>query len=257
MKHENFFESLSEARMRLRNTVVLYDGEPFHVLAITDHRPGNVFSIYLQPLGLHTTGRRGKYPEVVDVLEQTHPSIGPQIDEWMTANPESGVLRKNMDSSYFNKFRPFPLGMCNHKNKVYYVERQPLRPKTEQGLTSGMMTETLISASGGDRLAAQGGRFVDIFSPNFRECVLGNHPSASDCLTNLLDPKVVNDAHAFHRYFAFVRGPIGMIFVAYKEDVVAVLPSNNLATIKLGRNFGHLKEVVEELGVFVNVLIQN
>jgi hypothetical protein len=51
----------------------------------------------------------------------------------MAEHPAAGILRKQMNSPLFNKFRPYPLGMCNTKGqRAYYLERQPNR-KTEQG----------------------------------------------------------------------------------------------------------------------------
>ena len=51
----NFYETVTEANMRLRQTVVLYDNEPYHVLAISDHISKGEealkgeFRIYLAP----------------------------------------------------------------------------------------------------------------------------------------------------------------------------------------------------------------
>jgi hypothetical protein len=55
------------------------------------------------------------------------------------------IIRKTMNSPKFNKFRPFPLGMCNSNGRCYFLERQPLRPKVEQGLIRSMVTEKQIT----------------------------------------------------------------------------------------------------------------
>jgi hypothetical protein len=47
-EHVNFYENIKEARMRLKGTIVLYEGIPYRVLAIADHK-GPVFRIYLNP----------------------------------------------------------------------------------------------------------------------------------------------------------------------------------------------------------------
>jgi hypothetical protein len=50
--HPNTFETVKEAMMRLRRTVVVYDGQPFVVLCITNHKADGIFRIYLQATGL-------------------------------------------------------------------------------------------------------------------------------------------------------------------------------------------------------------
>jgi hypothetical protein len=121
-------------------------------------------------------------------------------------HPAAGILRKQMNSPLFNRFRPYPLGMCNLKGSgTYYIERQPNR-KTEQGLLSSMLNETRLTSSPQ--------------RPRPRGCVCPSISTArrsriaswvsilrrQECLANLLDPEVVNEAAAFHREFALVRG---------------------------------------------------
>ena len=50
-KNVNFYENLEEAQRRLRGTVVMYDGIPHYVLAITDHQSGGIFRVYMQDTG--------------------------------------------------------------------------------------------------------------------------------------------------------------------------------------------------------------
>lgn len=247
--HPNTFETVKEAMMRLRRTVVCYDGEPYVVLAITNHMSNGIFRIYLDPIGKDPNKMRQR-PEP-EGFPPEHPGLGPYMDTWIAEHPDSGIIRKEMNSPKFNKFRPYPLGMCNIKGSgTYYIERQPNR-KTEQGLISSMLFETLISVA--PQQAKRVGS-VDIYGPAFRSCVLGDHPSAEECLANLSDPEILNDAAAFHREFALVRGPIGMLFLAYKHDIVGVLPNNGFDCIRLGREFTHTKEVVEKLGIFQTIM---
>jgi hypothetical protein len=247
--HPNTFETVKEAMMRLRRTVVVYDGEPYIVLQITNHKPNGIFRIYLEPTGRDPNNRRAR-PEP-EQFPPEHSGIGPYMDQWMTEHPDSGVIRKEMNSPLFNKFRPYPLGMCNIKGSgTYYIERQPNR-KTEQGLISSMLYETPISTSPA-RVNRHGGT-IDVYGTAFRDCVMGKYPTAAECLSNLLDPDVTNDAAAFSREFALVRGPIDILFVAYKHDIIGMLPTNDFSCIRLGREFHHTKEVVEALGVFQSI----
>jgi len=249
-QHPNFYESIQEAQMRLRGTVVMYDGEPYYVFAICNHKTDGIFRIYLDPIGRDPDKTR-KYPPY-DNYAANDPALGPFLDQWMEANPDSGCLRKMMNSSKFNKFRPYPLGMCNVGTRTVYLERQPQR-KTEQGLTKSMLFESLIT-TGSREEARQRAASVDLFTPAFKACVLAEHPSAQSCLDALLDPKIENESAAFHRNFAFVRGPIEMVFLAYKSDIIGVLPKNNFDYIRLGRGFRHTKEVVQDLGLFKTII---
>lgn len=261
-EHLNFYECLKEAQDRLRGTVVMYQDKPHYVVAITDHKGDGVFRIYLDPVG---SGQGKQRPNLGD-YNPANPGLGAYIDDWLDKNPKSGMLRKQMNSPHFNKYRPFPLGMCNYTSvgldkKVvwsgtYYLERQPARPSMNQGLTRAMICEHLVSASPvRDNPKGMSGTQIDIMSPAFLSCVMGEHPSAKECLENLLDPAIENEAVAFHRDFALIRGPIDMLFLGYKADVVGVLPKNDFEYLRIGRKFRQCKEVVEELGLFANIQI--
>lgn len=248
---KNTFETVKEASMRLRRTVIVYDGEPYVVLAITNHKPDGIFRIYLEPIGRDPTKLYVR-PEP-EGFPPEHAGLGPYMDTWLAEHPDTGILRKQMNSPLFNKFRPYPLGMCNMKGGgCYYIERMPTR-KSEQGLTASMLQETNLTAQP-DALAKRA-MSVSITSIAFKECVMGSYPSAQECLTNLLDPDVTNTAVGFSREFAFVRGPMSIIFLAYKQDIVGVLPSSDFSAVRLGREFTHLKEVVEKTGLFQSIKI--
>lgn len=159
--------------------------------------------------------------------------------------PNLTIVRKNMDSPHFNKFRPFPLGMMNKGTLAVFVERQPLRPKVEQGLTQAMLVGTFVNAS----LMANRGP-VSLFSTEFRDCIKGDYPSPNQALEGVVSDKTANESIAFHRNFALVRGPIGTVFLAYKDDVVGALTRSNFSSVKLGKEFKHLKEAVGDLNLF-------
>lgn len=133
------------------------------------------------------------------------------------------------------------------------IERQPNR-RTEQGLTRTMLESTDVS------LNPSSGRFkgnpscaIELYSPQFKACVLADHPSAEEVLLNLNDPKIENNSIAFHRRFALLRGPIGMLFLAYKAEVIGVLVNNDFSTIRIGAAFRHCREVVQDLKLFTTI----
>lgn len=258
--YNNFFESVNEAYMRLRGTFILYGGEPYNVLCITNHKEDGIWRIYLDPIGEgeDKLAYNTNNPPPCDSYNNDHLNLGKMMDDWLDkmnleGMPGTKVIRKMMNSPKFNKFRPYPLGMCNFNGSVYYLERQPTR-KSEQGLTHGMITSQSVNLGpdvGKKSLNRSG--MVDLYGPSFLACIKGTHPTAQECLDNLHDPDILNDAAAFHRQFAFVRGPLGTIFLAYKADIIGVLPNKDLSVLRLGRDFRHTREVVEILGTFGSV----
>jgi hypothetical protein len=251
MQHPNFYESLDEAIIRLLRTVVLYDGEPFYVLALANHMTDNIIRIYLDPIGVKE--KRRSLPEL-DNYQPNSASVGPLLDAYMEteAGKKAGLLRKQLNSPLFQKFRPFPLGMCNTKTGAVYLERQPQR-QTQQGLMRNMVLEHRISL---DNSSSKGyGPNVSLFGEEFKACVMGDYPSPQTVFKALLDPSVANNSLGFHRHFALVRGPIDMLFLAYKQDVVGVLPVGDFSMLRLGRKFQHVREAVFELGLFSSIVM--
>lgn len=251
-EYPNFYENIKEATIRLQYTVVTYDDEPYYILAICDHKDDGIFRVYMEPIG-HPEGnalvRLGGIP-------CDHPDSkarGQLMDSWLESpqGKASGVIRKMLNSPAFNRFKPFPLGMANSGSKTYYIERQPVR-HTQQGLTANMLYSNEISLNppGAMRMSVFG---VD--SPPIRDTILGKYPSVSDCLKNLSDPEILNDAVGFHRNFAFVRGPISTMFLAYKSDIVGLLVNGDLSKLKLPNQYRHTKEIIESLNLFNDIII--
>lgn len=246
----NFFETLKEAHMRLLRTVVLYDKTPCHVFAISDHIKDGIFRIYLEPIGFDPNAKRA-LPAYMNYSSEG-PEIGPYIDGWMAEHPGSSIMRKQMNSPLFNKYRPFPLGMVNQNGSVFYVERQPTR-STWQGLTKSAIEEKRITL--GEQVPQPRGlNTIDFTGEAFRDCIIGSYPDPDECLKNLLSDDYENDAVAFDRSFAFVRGPIGMVFLAYKGDIVGVLPNGTKEPLRLGKAYKHVREVAEGLKFFGSII---
>jgi hypothetical protein len=94
---------------------------------------------------------------------------------------------------------------------------------------------------------------VSFFSPSFHDMIVGKYPSIQDCIREIKDPDVTNEAVGFHRNFALLRGPCQTLFLAYKDSPIGFLPNSDLSAIKLDRLSSHLREVVEELNIFANI----
>lgn len=258
MQYKNFYETIQEAWIRLRQTVVLYDGEPYYVGAITAHKNDGIFRMYLEPIGYSPASGLwsasvpdSRRPPWQNFHYEDHHTLGKLADDWLetTDGKESGILRKMMNSPAFNKFRPFPLGYYNARGNAIYSERHPTR-KSEQGLTYKMLVETIPSIENGPM---RNPNSPIITMQPFRDCILGRYPSAQECLKNLQNPGIQNRSVAFHRNFALLRGPIDTFYLSYKEDIVGILKEGDFSKLRLAPDKIHTMEAVQELNLFGSV----
>jgi hypothetical protein len=263
VKHKNFYENAKEANLRLRNTVVWYDGPgeqgPYFVMVITDH-DGADFKIYMKRIGQKYYSVSGVMPPN-EVYPAETTGFGKLMDKFMKDYPKFGIIRKDLSSPHFRAFRPFPLGMMNlvrtDKNgkavdcETLYLERQPNRA-TQQGLTRTMIYISPVNAAMARDPVPMHHSF-DLWSEDFYDCVMGKYPSIDTCLSKLRDPTIANEAAAFHRYFALVKGPIGMVFLSYKGDIVGVLDNKNLSSLTVDRDFNYTREAISDLHVFNSI----
>lgn len=241
--HVNFYENLNEALMRIKQTVVLYDGDPFYVHTVTNHKGDGIFRVYITELERMANCPQ---PPCGMSIPHGHTAMGQYMDTFMTENP-GWITRKHMNSPHFNKFRPFPLGMMNNGEYAVYVTRQPIRPKTEQGLVSSALFTSKVACNGGQNHG------VSMYGQAFADCIKGVHPSPRQALEYVTSPDTANVSVAFHREFAFIRGPIDMVFLGYKDDVIGVLPNGDLDRVKLGKEFLHAKEAIQDLNLFQSI----
>ena len=82
-EHVNFYENLKEARRRIADTVVMYEGIPHYVLCISDHKSDGIFRAYLEPLAtegfMEICGGDVPYHGV----DEPSYSIGDKMDEYL------------------------------------------------------------------------------------------------------------------------------------------------------------------------------
>jgi hypothetical protein len=262
MQYKNFYENAKEANLRLRGTVIWYDGPgekgPYYVLGICDHSSGDL-KIYMKKLGQ-------KYINIPSVLPPNEQygteitSLGSHMDKFMKDYPSFNMVRKDLSSPHFRGFRPFPLGMMNQTMKsksgkpidceTFFIERQPNR-NTQQGLIKTMLF--IMSVTAGASKPRSTAHTFDLWSEDFYACIMGDYPSIDTCINNMRDPNIANEAAAFHRNFAIVRGPIGMLFLSYKGNIVGVLDNKNLSQITVDNEFKYTKEAIAELHMFGNI----
>jgi len=249
MEYPNFYENVQEATIRLQHTTVLYDGEPYFVLCFDDHKPDGIIRIYMEPIGY-------------DKLESNYMPIpygnslppgksrGDVMDAYMAQNPTSRIIRKQMNSPLFQRFRPFPLGMCNFSGSTAYCERQPVR-HTHQGLTNSMISARYLSVDGKDRSC-----HLSFTGKEFRDTIMGKYPTAADSLKVVTDSSYKENAVGFSRLFAFVRGPVDTAFLAYKNDIVGNIPNGDTSVVTLSKNFTFVKELVDNLNIFQDIRVK-
>lgn len=247
-RHPNFYETVEEACMRLTDTVVMYDEEPYYVLCVTDHKDDGIFRVYLDPLNKEGMLEHHHYSVPHSYYQENPdgPSRGDKMDEYLLDRPDSKILRKTMNSPKFNKFRPFPLGLVQMNKQVIYSERNPTR-YTQQGLRQGMLTNQCVTLV----KKQQQHTGINIFSGRFYDTIMGLYPSAQDSLSWVTDQAKDNSAIAFSRQFSLLRGPVRTIFLGYRNEVVGYLPSYD--TVHIPKEFWHLAEVISEVPELMNI----
>lgn len=264
--YKNFYETIQEARMRLKGTVVKYKDDFYYVLEITDHSADGKFRIYMDELGHYGVGRDriGGFPS----MSPYDGCVGKSLDKFLEKNPDCGMVRKYADSKHFEKFRPFPLGNVNTDGCVVYTERGPTR-STLQGLSHDSVLATRVesvpprydphgskvrwSLSSNDLPIGNAG--ANILSPEFYAMLKGEYPSYQEVVENLQDPEITNMGCAFHRDYSVLRGPIGTLFLCYKHSGVGFIDTDeNKLTISRDHEF--LIEEISELGIFSGINIK-
>lgn len=252
-QYTNFYQQINEANMRLKNTVILYDGDPYYVLCVTDHKADGIFRLYLDPLPSVDGERLEAAKNCVpcnDYDPKEDGDIGEAMDDYLSST-KSKILRKKINSPLFNKFRPFPLGMCQYNDHVLFTQRRPTR-RIEQGLTSSMIHNELLKLG---RKRPQTGSDIhpsDIWlTSKLHDVIKGVYPSPTDALKMVKSGD--KESVAFDRNFAFCRGPAGTIFTAYRDDFIGLVAEGDLSVLKLSPEFEYTKELVTESGIFNNV----
>lgn len=245
-KYPNYYETLDEAHRRLLGTVVMYDNEPGTLVAITNHKSDGIYRAYFWPCS-----NKHKLPPGLDLSFHApgNTAQGAYIDEFIAANKDCGLLRKQLNSPSFNKFRPFALGMMNYGGAANYLERTPER-RTYQGLTRTAIFATSVSL---DPTKRKKECPVHLFGSEFTDCVKAAHPKADEVLENMLSPDNANSSVACHRDFAIIRGPLDTFYLGHKDKVVGFIPPTVRPEVELGKGFSYLRETVEEMGQFKSI----
>ncbi len=206
------YERLEDARMRLRHTVVLYDGAPYYIREITTG-----------------TGDDGPYRVHADALPLS------AADVRNAGRGEDADIRKYISSKNFD-IAPFRMGFVNAKTGCFYVSRLPARQQ-KQGLGSEnvQMTTPL-----GQRIP-----FATLLTtPEVLAMVNGNYPNLKQALAALEKMPSI----AICRDVALVKDEVldCLVYVYHKTTKVGLLSDNKA---KLGKAFAYLNETISECGL--------
>lgn len=259
VKHANFYQTLSEARMRLRDTIVMYKNEPYWVMEVIEDPNDNKFRVYMDPLGKKYVGREA-YPDWPVSMAYSNSAYKDAVDSFIANTPECKIIRKFANSKHFNNFRPFPLGNMNVSGEVVYCERTPTR-NMQQGMLPDAVTGTRVTVASSrtknplNSKYTQGrlGDFaVECLTPEFYDMLMGSYPSYKEVVENLLNPEVLNVGCAFHREWSVMRGPVDMLCLCYQHQGIGLIdPDTN--NVRLGKEFSYLAESLEELNIFNDI----
>jgi len=196
VSYTNFFETIQEAEMRLKNSIVKYRDDFYYVEAVSGAKADGKFRVYMDQLGHGGHGQDRLagfgYPNSYDFYGD---EFSKALDKWLEENPDKGFARKYASSRHFNKFRPFPLGNVNVDGAVVYCERGPTR-NMHQGLREPAVLSTNVSTvpvrydpnsrarSSSYRSQVQpiGNSRMDIFSREFYNMLKGDYPSFQESI---------------------------------------------------------------------------
>lgn len=263
--HKNFYETINEARMRLKHTIVKYKDDFYAVLEVGNHKPDGKFRVYMDELGHGEIGRRrhGKYFPTSDDWGS---DCYYKLDDFLEKNPNSGLVRKYADSRHFEKFRPFPLGNVNTNGGVLYCERSPTRNMHQGLLNEAIMTTRVDTAppqhdpngkglnSTGINSLPIGNEYINPYSSEFLSMLRNEYPSYDEVVNNLRDPNILNKGCAFHREYSVLRGPLDTLILCNQHWGVGFITANN--TLLLGDSHEFLREELQEFNIFKSIQVK-
>jgi len=227
------YENPDDARMRLRNTVVLYKKTPVLIQDVVRGEgkgEDDILRVLFTELPVNNRRPQNKagFP-----VEDPFVRIGERV------KAAEAMQKKYISSKYFD-IAPFKLGYVNRKNDPFYCTRLPNRIQKQ-----GLCSENFKAFS-------NFGPFVDFNTflncPETPAMIAGDYPSF-DRAVDLIEQC---SAVAFSRDFCLVKDEVisALIYLYYKGKKVGLFDKNK---INLGKKFECLKESLEEIKIEVGV----
>jgi hypothetical protein len=209
------YESVEDARMRLRNTVVLYRGEPVLIKEVTkgEGKDDIIRVLFNEIPAKPVEKRRGDGPFV----------------------KEDGDQKKYISSKHFD-IAPFRMGYVNNikGNGAFYCSRLPNRVQ-KQGLC-------LENFKASDNFGCRIPFDSFLLCKEVSAMVAGRYPSIERAMELLDKVKSV----AFHRDFALVKDEVipQLVYIFHKGAKAGMFMKGE---IMLGEKFTCLKESLDEM----------
>lgn len=227
------YENQEEVRLRLENSVVLYDNSPVYITrcGFPEKEDGkkDVARVFFIPLPL--AGKRpGGKARIVGYDEFDGPIFekGPELKE----------TRKFLSSRKFD-LSPFKMGYFNHKGKAYYVSRAPVR-QYKQGLTAKNCTIVDVKGKPVRDITFD----LMLRTEGFVDMVNGKYPSFKQAGAMLGDEE--QSSVAVSRTFAFVIDhELDSLFLLHKGIRCGMALKDDRA-IRVPGKFQFLKEEMED-----------
>jgi hypothetical protein len=209
------YETPDDAKLRLRNTVVLYKGEP---VLINDVARGE-----------------GK-DDILRVLFQPLPTPG--VDRFGRRQPDPEAMERKYISSKHFDIAPFRMGYVNdQKLGAFFCSRLPNRVQKQ-----GLCTENFKGVTNNVGGIVNFATFLS--NPNVVDMVHNRYPSIDEAIRGLAKSPAV----AFHREFCVMKDEVipDLIYLYHKGQKVGMY-SKGEKKVQLGNKFNCLKESLEEL----------
>ena len=208
------YETVDDAKMRLRNTIVLYKGEPVYIRDVARGGGGDeILRVKFTPL------------PVADLNEGHDPFRAKDLEE---------EQRKYISSKHFD-IAPFKLGYVNFQGKggAFYVSRLPNRIQKQ-----GLCAENF---KGTTNYGGNVGFATFLTCKETLAMIAGRYPSFDEALRALNKVPAV----AFDRDFCLVKDDVipELTYLYHKGSKVGYF---NTREVTLGKKFACLKEVLQE-----------
>lgn len=227
------YEAVDDARMRLRNTVVMYRNEPVLVQEIArGEDKDEILRVLFNPLPV----RQGAVKKKADAFGRR--LVG---DDAMDALEEKAQQRKYISSKHFD-IAPFKMGYVNHPTLgAFYTQRLPNRVQKQ-----GLCAENFSGFTNNPLKPVDFNTFITC--KESVEMIAGIYPSFDRALKLLEKAPAV----AFSREFALSKDEVipDLIFLYHKAKKVGYFAKDEAV---LGANFKCLKESLEECKIKVGV----
>jgi hypothetical protein len=226
------YESVEDAKMRLRHTVVLYKDTPVYILDIVKGDGDDILRVQFQEIPLAP----GEMVEAAPVRAR-----GADLAGLAQAAKAAAAQRKYISSKHFD-IAPFKMGYVNSPKGAFFASRLPHRMQ-KQGLCSENFTGKTNQA-------------VPIGFMTFLNCketvamIKGEYPSFDQAMKALDKSPAV----AFDREFCLVKDdcfPELITYLYHKGVKVGMFNKND--GLSLGKKFTCLKEQLGEMKIKVGL----